>query len=114
MLAEQRQTGREWQRARRARLLRLNPKRPLALAAAARDAADHVLAPVGGDQRGELAARPLGLLEVARRHQAIGDAGRLVGPYHAVLHDGQLERMAPAAAVGIIELRADPDRKSVV
>src|SRR3989442_6860027 len=83
-------------------LAALNPKRPLALAAAARDAADHVLAPVGGDQRGELPARPLGLLEVARGHQAIGDAGRLVGPDHSALHDGQLERMAPAAAVGII------------
>src|SRR2546428_13618365 len=104
MLVEQRRTGGEWQRARRARLLRLNPKRPLALAAAARDAADHVLAPVGGDQRGELPARPLALLEVARGHQAIGDAGRLVGPHHGALHDGQLERMAPAAAVGIIGL----------
>src|SRR5437667_10946401 len=102
MLVEQRQTGGEWQRARRARLLRLTPQRPLALAAAARDTADHVLAPVGGDQRGELPARPLGLLEVARGHQAIADAVRLVGPDHGALHYGQLGRMAPAAAVGII------------
>src|SRR5437660_12893292 len=107
MLVEQRQTGGKLQRARRARLLRLNPKRPLALAAAARDAADHVLAPVGGDQRGELPARSLALLEVARGHQAIGDPGRLVRPYDGALHDGQLERMPPAAAVAFIELRTD-------
>src|SRR5438034_6270324 len=104
MLVEQRQTGGEWQRARRARLLRLNPKRPLALAAAARYAADHVLAPAGGDQRGELPARPLGLLEVARGHQAIGDAGR-----RSEEHTSELQSHSDLVCRLLLE-KKNPDR----
>src|SRR5947207_2702314 len=81
---------------------------PLALAAPAGDAFHRILPRGCRNDRREFAARQLAFLEIARRSEAIVDPGRLVGPHHRFLLAGELERVAPAAAVAFVDLLPDP------
>src|SRR5256885_9518409 len=80
---------------------------PLTLAAPASDAFHRILPRGRRNDRREFAARQLAFLEIARRSEAIVDAGRLVGPHHRFLLAGELERVAPAAAVAFVDLLPD-------
>src|SRR2546422_9569661 len=86
---------------------RLASNFPLTLAAPASDAFHRILPRGRRNDRREFAARQLAFLEIARRSEAIVDASRLVGPHHRFLLAGELERVAPAAAVAFVDLLPD-------
>src|SRR5213594_4264972 len=86
---------------------RLASNFPLTLAAPASDAFHRILPRGRRNDRREFAARQLAFLEIARRSEAIADASRLVGPHHRFLLAGELERVAPAAAVAFVDLLPD-------
>src|SRR5688572_5452953 len=89
----------------RATCCRSSLKYPLPVACAAGDAGHLLLLPALGARKlgGELAAVVLALLEVARGRQAVGNAGLGVRPLDRILAPGELERVAHAGTVALVD-----------
>src|SRR5262249_5073065 len=88
----------------------LNPDIPVPRALPTGEAVDGLTAAVSaalGDLRGELAAWPAAVVEVARRRQAVVHAGVVIAPDDGAVLSGELERMTHAAAVAVVDLGAD-------